>query len=165
MIGIVSHDLRNPLSAIAMGAALLARGEISPTQQRILSNINRSTDRASRLIADLLDFTQARLGKGLTIEPELIDLHQAIAETVDELAVVYPSRRLQHERSGEGLCHADANRLAQLVGNLVSNAMAYGTPATPVTVISAVEPTRYWLAVHNDGTPSRKRRRLASLSR
>jgi sigma-B regulation protein RsbU (phosphoserine phosphatase) len=153
MIGIVSHDLRNPLSGISMGVALLARGELSPPQQRTLGRISRSTERANRLIGDLLDFTQARLGRGLAISPELIDLHEAVCEAVDELSSVYPARPLNQVRSGEGACWADANRLAQLVGNLVSNAMTYGTPDTPVTVTSTIEPASFSVAVSNRGQP------------
>jgi sigma-B regulation protein RsbU (phosphoserine phosphatase) len=151
MIGIVSHDLRNPMSSILMGAHLLAQSDPSHGQQRILTRIQRSANRANRLIADLLDFTQARVGKGLAIAPEAIDLHEAAAETVDELCIVYPGRKLSHLRFGDGLCIADANRLAQLVGNLVSNAMAYGSPEKAVTVTSTVEASSFSIAVHNEG--------------
>lgn len=153
MMGIVSHDLRNPLSSIVMAAALLARGEISVHQQRMVDRITRSSERANRLIADLLDFTQARLGSGLPLALASIDLHQAVAEAVDELAPVYPGRTLIHRRAGAGACEADADRLAQLVGNLVSNAMVYGQPYAPVTVTSTVEATTFTVAVHNRGAP------------
>jgi sigma-B regulation protein RsbU (phosphoserine phosphatase) len=153
MIGIVSHDLRNPMSSIQMGTHLLTQSEPSHNQQRILTRIERSVGRANRLIADLLDFTQARLGKGLTIAPEAIDLHDTTAETVDELSTVYPARKLNHVRLGDGLCVADANRLAQLVGNLVSNAMVYGSPEKAVTVTSTVDLSSFSIAVHNEGAP------------
>jgi sigma-B regulation protein RsbU (phosphoserine phosphatase) len=152
MIGIVSHDLRNPLSSISLGTALLARAELSDSQQRTLQRIARSTERANRLIADLLDFTQARIGKRLSVSPEAIDVHQAIAHAVEELAHVYPGRALQHVREGAGSSEADANRLAQLVGNLVSNAMVYGKPDRPVTV-TTIEATSFSIAVHNEGSP------------
>jgi phosphoserine phosphatase RsbU/P len=153
MIGIVSHDLRNPLSSIVMGAALLSRGDASPSQERVLSKITRATDRANRLIADLLDFTQARLGSGLPVSPEPLDLHAVVAETLEELALAHPARWLEHVRVGAGSCSADANRLAQLLGNLVSNAVVYGTPETPVTVTSTIEESSFSIAVHNEGTP------------
>jgi sigma-B regulation protein RsbU (phosphoserine phosphatase) len=152
MIGIVSHDLRNPLSGIAMGAALLARGQLSEGQQRTLGRIARSADRAQVLITDLLDFTQARLGKGLSVSFESVDLHGAISDAIDELAVIHPGRTLLHHRSGEGSCSADRNRLVQMLGNLVSNAVAYGTPGQPVTVTSEIDSTCS-LSVHNHGAP------------
>ncbi|MDB4943275.1 MAG: sensor signal transduction histidine kinase [Labilithrix sp.] len=153
MIGIVSHDLRNPLSSISMAAALLGGGELSVREQRFVGQITRATQRATRLIADLLDFTQARLGGGLAVTLASIDLHEAVAEGLDELRLVHPSRTLLHVRSGEGPCVADASRLEQLVGNLVSNAAVYGQPDAPITVTSRVEPASFSIAVHNSGVP------------
>jgi len=151
MVGIVSHDLRNPLSTIQMGATLLTRSEVTPNQLSILGRMSRAADRATRLIADLLDFTQARLGSGLAVSLKPIDLHEVMSETLDELAQAFPGRGLKHEQTGEGLCMADADRLAQLVGNLVANAMTYGKPDAPVTVTSSVAATSFTVAVHNEG--------------
>jgi sigma-B regulation protein RsbU (phosphoserine phosphatase) len=153
MVGIVSHDLRNPLSVVTMGAGLLASEVTSSSQQRAVARIIRASERANRLIADLLDFTQARLGSGLVVAREPIDLHVTIAETLDELTDVYPARSLLHERQGAGECLADPNRVAQLVGNLVSNAVTYGDPQTPVTITSTVGPLEASIAVHNGGVP------------
>jgi sigma-B regulation protein RsbU (phosphoserine phosphatase) len=153
MVGIVSHDLKNPLSAITMGTGLLERGELSPVQRRVLGRISNSTRRATRLISDLLDFTQARLGPGISITPLAIDIHEVVDQAVEELSAAYPDRQLRHEQFGEGLCKADGNRLAQVVSNLGSNAMAYGDPQRPVTVTSRIEPTSFSIAVHNFGRP------------
>jgi sigma-B regulation protein RsbU (phosphoserine phosphatase) len=153
MIGIVSHDLRNPLSAIAMGVALLGRSELSGNQQRAVSRISRATQRATHLIADLLDFTQARVGTGLSVSCSAIDLHEAVSDAVDELAHVHPNRSVKHMREGEGACSADASRLSQLVGNLVSNAITHGDPSAPVTVISTATEHSCSIAVHNHGAP------------
>ncbi len=153
MIGIVSHDLRNPLSSIMTASALLAGGDLSAGEQRFVSKITRATERANRLIGDLLDFTQARLGGGLSVSLEPIDLHAAVSESLDELRLAHPGRALLHVQTGEGPCVADASRLEQLVGNLVSNAVVYGQPEVPITVTSAVEPTSCAIAVHNAGAP------------
>ncbi|HWA78239.1 MAG TPA: PAS domain-containing sensor histidine kinase [Polyangiaceae bacterium] len=151
MIGIVSHDLRNPLATITMATALLVRGELSESQQRTASRIGRATERATRLIADLLDFTQARLGKGLSISKSEIDLHAAVSDHVDELAHTYPGRIIEHVRAGQGSCFADADRLAQLVGNLVSNAVTHGDSERAITVNSTIEGDSFTVAVHNWG--------------
>lgn len=153
MIGIVSHDLRNPMSSIQMGTHLLVQSDPSPNQQRILTRIRRAADRATHLIADLLDFTQARVGKGLTVVAEDIDLHALMGETVDELRTVYPGRKLKHRGLGQGPCRADPNRLEQLIGNLVSNAVAYGAPEKDVTVTSSLSADSFVVAVHNEGSP------------
>ena len=151
MVAIVSHDLRNPLSAISMGAALLGRSEMPTNQIRVLNRISRAAGRANRLITDLLDFTQAKIGGGLNVVLQKVQLHETVAEVVEELALAYPDRELQHVKNGPSSCIADADRLAQLVGNLVSNAMAYGEPGSRVTVLSTVVGQAFFLSVHNTG--------------
>ena len=152
MIGIVSHDLRNPLSAIMTGTALLSARGLSEHQQRTLGRITRSTERATALIADLLDFTQARLGGGLSVSLAPCDLHAVIDEALEELRLAYPDRELRHVRTGEGELRADGHRLGQLVGNLVSNAIAYGDKG-PITITSAIEREAATVTVHNLGAP------------
>jgi sigma-B regulation protein RsbU (phosphoserine phosphatase) len=151
MIGIVSHDLRNPLSAILMGATMLEDSGLPPESQRIVARINRATERATRLIEELLDFTQARLGRGLAVTRAPIALHSVVADALDELRLLYPQRTIDHLRTGDGACTADASRLAQVIGNLVSNAVTYGEPATPITVTSAIADTDASISVHNRG--------------
>lgn len=153
MIGIVSHDLRNPLSAIQMSAHVLGRGNLNEQQSRALERLHASTSRAGRLISDLLDFTQARVGQGLKTAPKELDLHAVVEECVDELMLSFPAASLVHRRIGQGRCCGDSDRLAQLVGNLVANAATYGSPGRPVTVTSTVDPDEFSLAVHNEGNP------------
>lgn len=152
MIGIVSHDLRNPVTAIVLATELLGHDELSPEQELVAAGILRAAERANRLIGELLDFTQARVGTGLSFVPTTCDLHEVVGEAIDELRLSYPSRVLQHVHTGDGRCSADASRVVQLVGNLVSNAVSHGHPETPVTV--ATDGTRgdaLTLAVHNTG--------------
>jgi sigma-B regulation protein RsbU (phosphoserine phosphatase) len=153
MIGIVSHDLRQPLAAVRISAHLLGRGALSPKQHSILGRIISSTQRANRLIGDLLDFTVARLGAGLSVHPRELDLHGQVADSVEELSTALPGRQLHHQRFGEGETLVDGDRLAQLIGNLVGNAVSYGDPTQPITITSQIEPHEFWVAVHNHGQP------------
>ncbi|MGF6348092.1 ATP-binding protein [Variovorax sp. W2I14] len=152
MVGIVSHDLRNPLSAILMGIQLLGRTE-GERQVRVLGHVRNSAERAQRLIEELLDFTQSRIGKGLSVKPGATDLHAIAAQAIDELMLAYPATRIVHLQGGPGACIADTDRLAQLIGNLVSNAVAYGHRGTPVTVRSEIEGPKATVVVHNEGDP------------
>ncbi|MEJ7930825.1 PAS domain-containing sensor histidine kinase [Ramlibacter sp. AN1015] len=153
MIGIVSHDLRNPLSTIHTGAQLLARFDPAPQQQRVIERIQRAGERAHRLIGDLLDFTQARLGGGVSVSPRPMALHAQVAEAVEELRLAFLGRTLRHVQEGAGDVQADPDRIVQLLGNLVGNAMAYGRPDAPVTVRSLCARDRFILQVHNEGEP------------
>jgi sigma-B regulation protein RsbU (phosphoserine phosphatase) len=151
LVGVVSHDIRNPLSVIHMSTVLLERGKLDDPQRAALARIGRAVLRVRHLIGDLLDFTQARLGGGLSIRKTEVDLHQALADSVGELAVAYPSSTLRHERLGHGTCLADADRITQAVGNLVSNAVSHGDPARPITVRTESTDTRFQVTVHNEG--------------
>lgn len=154
MMAIVSHDLRNPLSAIVMGAHVVGMGDDLPAQKaRALARVVSSAQRARRLIDELLDFTLARVGRGLSVNRLPVDLHALAGKVVDELAPAFPGRDLKHRVIGTGPCRADADRIAQLVGNLVANAMTYGAAGSDVTVNSWLAANTAGLTVHNDGEP------------
>ena len=151
MIGIVSHDLRNPLSAVNTGIQLLFRHAPTDNQARVLSRMAQSVDRANRLVSDLLDFTVARVGKGIAVDALPVDLHEVVAQSMAELALSFPDRTLRHQTRGDGKCHADPDRLSQLVGNLVANAVAYGDAGRDVTVSTTVLGEHIEISVHNWG--------------
>ena len=154
MVGIVSHDLRNPLSAIMAGTAVLALPNITPeARAKSQAHIVSSAQRARRLIDDLLDFTMARVGRGLSVSRQPIDLHQLVGRIVDELALAFAGSTIRHVRLGQGACEADPDRIAQLVGNLVANAISYGAPQAGVTVTSELSGTDAVISVHNAGDP------------
>lgn len=152
LVGIVSHDLRNPLNAILLGAQLLADEDLGPNA-RIVQRITSAANRASRLTSELLDFTQSRLGEGLSVTPSEVALHSVVSESLDELRLAWPGRPLEHEKTGSGTGLVDADRLAQVVTNLVGNAMTYGDPTRSVRVRSIVDDRTLVLEVHNMGRP------------
>lgn len=151
MMGIVSHDLRNPLSVIHLSAALLQRQALAPQQHEVVKRVDRAVTRAQRLISDLLDFTQARLGKGLSVRAADVDLHEAVADAVAELGAAFPEHAIRHVPEGHGHCWADADRIAQAVGNLVANAVAYGAAGQPVVVRTCAAAQQFEVSVRNHG--------------
>lgn len=154
LIGIVSHDLRNPLSAMLYGATLMAES-LSPDSPLadVVQRIVRSGERAARLIRDLLDFTQVRASGRLPIDPQPVEIHEVCRQVVDEMALNHPDRVIVHQPEGDGEGRWDPDRLAQAVGNLVRNALSYGLAGTPVTVRSFGRGARVHVLVHNDGPP------------
>lgn len=154
MMGIVSHDLRTPLTAIKLGVQLLGKPELSAVQRiRAAAHAENSANRAQRLVGDLLDFTLAKIGTGLKITHQPVDVHGLVADAMGELQVAFPERSLVHIKLGEGCCVADPDRLTQLLGNLVANAIAYGSPDFPVTIVSGIEADAFFIEVRNMGTP------------
>jgi sigma-B regulation protein RsbU (phosphoserine phosphatase) len=153
MVAIVSHDLRNPLSVIRMSSYILARSGLTPQQQLALDRLIKSNERATRLISDLLDFSSSRLGNGLQVDVAPINLHSLVSDAVEDLRVANPHHEIEHLKAGSGKCHGSGDRLTQLIGNLVVNAITYGTPERPVVVTSTIGPDQFSVAVHNDGAP------------
>lgn len=153
LVGIVSHDLRNPLNAILLGTHVLRASELSPQHARVVGRIASSAERATRLVADLLDFTQARLGGGLRVSPREADVHALVADCAEELRLSWPGRMLDVRARGAGLAHLDPDRLVQVAGNLASNALTYGAPDQPITLTSCVYDAVVELHVHNHGRP------------
>jgi sigma-B regulation protein RsbU (phosphoserine phosphatase) len=151
MMGIVSHDLRNPISVISMNAALLRMAPLTGPQAAVADRIDRSVKHAERLIADLLDFTQARLGGGVAVRLAPVDLHPVVADSVAGLSTAFPERVILHEQAGSGTVRADPDRIVQAVGNLVANAVHYGDPRRPVSVRTQCDAAGFRIAVHNDG--------------
>ena len=154
LIGIVSHDLRNPINAILLSAqTLLRRDELSDHATRNALRIVSSAERATRLIRDLLDFTQARLGSGIPIRRAPMNFHEAIWQALEEVQTAFPERGVLFERDGDGQGHWDGERLQQVVQNLVTNALRYSPPETSVRVRSHADGVTAVLRVHNEGPP------------
>ena len=150
---VAGHDLRNPLAAIQMSAAVLERTELDERQRAGVARIARSASRAQNLISNLLDLTAVRIGGGLWLEPKPIDVQAVVAGGVDALRKTYPGRVIELLPSGSGALDADADRLVQLLTLLVANAMSYGVVDGPVRIVSALESRRLVLSVQNDGDP------------
>ena len=154
LLGIVSHDLRNPLGAILLGATgLLEMEDQSDWAMKLALRIRSSAERSVRMISDLLDFTQARLGGGIRLEKRAVDMHTLTSMVVDEVEATYPDRTLALLRTGDTHGTWDADRIAQVVTNLVTNALKYSSPGTPVAVRAAGHEGLVELSVHNEGPP------------
>jgi PAS domain S-box-containing protein len=154
LIGIVSHDLRNPLSAITLGAqALLRRETLDAHATRTAVRILSSAERCTRMVRDLLDFTQARLGGGLPIRLESVDLHLLTRQVLDEVQMSFPERDFQLLQQGDARGEWDGDRMVQLLTNLLTNAAKYSPVDTPITVSTRGGLQGMELEVRNGGTP------------
>ena len=152
-IGVLSHDLRTPLGAITAGAALLALPDDNPQRRSwVVTRIMNSAQRMERMVGDLLDLTRARLGGALPLKRRTVDLQQVCDEAIMEIRVRQPDAVVQLEVSGDLQGEWDPDRLAQVVSNLVGNAIQHGG-GTPVTVTADQAGESVRLAVRNGGSP------------
>ena|GEM_PF-1143199 len=153
LVAIVSHDLRTPLNAIALSATtLLKREDVDERITKTAQRIHSSADRASRMIRDLLDFNQARM-RGIPVHREPLNLHEHVRRVVTEVRLAWPERRVSFQASGDGWGQWDGDRLAQVVTNLVGNALQHSPRHTPVRVSTRSEGPDVLLEVHNEGNP------------
>jgi signal transduction histidine kinase len=152
ILGIVGHDLRNPLGAVHMSATLLMkRGGLEGWQARTVERVRSSAGRMGRIIADLLSYTRTRLGNGIPIQPRTADLAQVAGRVVDELRAANPDREIVVTPQGDLTGTWDPDRLEQVASNLVSNAVDHGDPGTPVLVLLSGEGDEVSLTVRNTG--------------
>jgi PAS domain S-box-containing protein len=154
LIGIVSHDLRNPMNAIGIATALLLkRGQLDEQGVRVVKRIMSSSDRAVRLIQDFLDFTQARVMGRIPVTPKPANIRELAHQVFDEVLLTQPSRKgtIVHDGEADGMW--DPDRLAQVIGNLLSNAFQHSPPSSTVRLTTRGDREGVTIDVHNEGTP------------
>jgi signal transduction histidine kinase len=136
VLGIVAHDLRNPLGAIITAAAVLRGDSEARGSRRPVEAIERSATRMNRLIEDLLDVTRME-GGILTIEPAAVETRQAIAECIvahkDLATSTSLELRLDLEEDLPDVW-ADRDRLLQVFENLIGNAIKFTDPGGCIVV-------------------------------
>lgn len=152
-IAVLGHDLRNPLSSILMSAGFLLALPQEPRQRTVLERIQGSGERMSRMIDDILDFARGRLGGGMTLTVERVEVDDLVGQVVDEVASARPDRAVRFAPAGAGTAPLDRSRVAQMLSNLVSNAVEHGSPGEPVEISATSVGDRVVLAVANRGEP------------
>jgi PAS domain S-box-containing protein len=152
-IGVVGHDLGSPLAAIRISAQMLAQASnLTQAQRTTLHRIEDSTKRVTRLAHQLLDSVRAR-GCGLPVLRQPVDLEQVCRQVLDELATIYPRRVIHFTVEGETRGQWDEDRLAQVVSNLVGNALEHGEDAHPISLQLWDDAGVQRLAVNNQARP------------
>jgi PAS domain S-box-containing protein len=154
LLGVLGHDLRDPLGAIKMAAELLVRRtDAEPAVLRTGARIVSIVDRMARLIGQLLEYIRGRSGH-LALERRWVDLREVCAQVIAETELLHPGRQVALTvTGGEPLGLWDADRIARLVGNLVGNAVQHGDPEGPVTVAVHAGAEEVTIEVHNEGAP------------
>ncbi len=148
-IGILGHDLRNPLSAIGFSATTLLRhGGLDLKAQQNVARIVHSKERMTKMISQLLDLTRARLGGGFSLEPKPTDLREVFQGVVEEFEAP-----IKVEVEGDMTGTWDPDRLAEALSNIAGNAIEHAVPGTPVVVKARAEGPEVVVEVSNQGAP------------
>lgn len=153
LIGIVSHDLRNPLNTILLGASiLLGSDEMSPYSMKTLARMQSAAERAERMISDILDYTQAHLGGGIRVSRKIEDVGLIFRQVLDEIEISHPEHAFEFEVTGDARAELDPDRIAQVLGNLLSNAVSYSAPESRIRVELRGDASSISFTVHNVGS-------------
>lgn len=152
-VGVLSHDLRNPLGAIMTAADLLSRRKDDDDREhRIVQRIRSSGGRMLRMIEQLLDVTRIRAGNGLLLEKEEVKLDEICEQVKDELDAAHPGFKLDIVSRGDVSGVWDPDRLAQVASNLLGNAIQHSSGSRTVRVIvDGTSPELVRLSVQNRG--------------
>lgn len=154
LLGIVGHDLRGPLASITTAALYLDKAPADApldARQRMVGTIIASSGRMTRMINELLDFTRARLGNGIPVELQAVDAAEVCLRLLNEMRVAHPQLTFQFNGPSQLSVHWDPERIAQLIANLMKNAVDYGDPAKPIRLSLSEAGDAVSIAVHNEG--------------
>jgi two-component system sensor histidine kinase/response regulator len=135
-VGILGHDLRNPLGAILGGIQLLQKQIADQGQSRVLDRMQSAGARMTDMIEQLLDLTRARLSGGLGFARtyKRLDVANLVKRTVEELRAAHPAREITVASEGDSTSAGDPERLLQLFSNLVANALQHGPASAAVSI-------------------------------
>ncbi|WP_394791970.1 ATP-binding protein [Rhodoferax sp.] len=130
---VLGHDLRGPISAIVMSAAILSRRP-EESVQKVGERLVRSGQWMGRMIEDMLDLARSRLAGGMPIARKTLNLGQPLERVVQERQSTFPERRIEVRQRGDLVGAWDEDRLTQAISNLLGNALHHGQPEVPVLI-------------------------------
>jgi signal transduction histidine kinase len=150
-LGMLGHDMRSPLETIVMTASYLTALNAGEKVSLAAARLIRSGTSMQALLDDLVDFNRTQLGLGLKVVPCDIDLASVVNDEVEQWRGAHPEVGIDLEATGDIRGHWDGARLQQVLRNLLSNAISYGSPNTPVRVALYGEERDIRLEVTNSG--------------
>jgi len=153
-LGILSHDLRNPVVAISGAAEALVREKTLDHNTELAEQLSVSATRMSHLIGDLIELTRVRLGSGIPINRTPASMRQICTRIIEEMKLMHPTRIIRLNCNDELRGKWDSGRIGQVLSNLLANAVQHGTIDRPITLTARSDGTGgVELVVHNEGTP------------
>jgi signal transduction histidine kinase len=152
-LAILGHDLRNPLGTVVTGSSFLMQAvDIPPRYILVATRMFNSAKRMSKLINDLIDFTRTHLGPGIPIRVKQGSIVAVCEEVVNELRTFHPEQQIDLQVPPQLDAIFDEARIAQVLSNLIGNAIQYGSADKPVAVRVAANEDDVVIGVTNRGT-------------
>lgn len=150
-IAVLGHDLRNPLASIEAGLQMLESPRQESRSAEIRQMMRRSVARMNELIANILDFARGRLGGGFDLQIRRHEVRPLVDQLVNEVKAVYPNSRIEVICEEELEADWDPGRAAQMLSNLLGNAVSHGGGDKPVELECRAESGVLVISVSNEG--------------
>ena len=152
-MAVLSHDLRTPLQSIVAAATVLKRQPPPDKAALMADRVLGASQRMGHMIEDLLDVTRIRQAGGLALQLGPAHMQTLVQRTLDEVATSHPERPIDSTLAGDLAGTWDAERLSQVVTNLVGNALQHGSADHPVRIaVDGSRPEEVSITVYNGGT-------------
>lgn len=148
-LGVLGHDLRGPLSAVALTIELMRRQALAPAEHTAL--LARGVGRMTSLLDSLLEYNRASLGTGMALQRSAVDLAIVCAEELELQRAAHADVDIRLSVRGEAGGEFDASRVREALANLVSNAVKHGQGMAPVVVTVDGDATVVRVSVDNGG--------------
>lgn len=153
-IAMLGHDLRNPVNAISNAVQLQLRGELDDRNKRLAAIINDATTRTKGLINNILDFASGKLGGGIKLNYENdLSLDETIQQVITELNMAWPEVKIIKNIDLSSELKADYKRIAQLLSNILGNAITHGEKGKPIQLSLKETVDGKTITVSNSGLP------------
>ncbi|WP_105385373.1 PAS domain-containing sensor histidine kinase [Neorhizobium alkalisoli] len=152
-VAILGHDLRNPLASIVGGLNILSKESQTEKAKRVLALMSSSTERMFSLINDMLDFARLKSGAGIDVEISRTDLKPTLEQVVEEFRSSHPTRAIASDFELPSPVDCDPARIAQLVSNLMGNALTHGAGNKPIKIVACISGDELTITVRNHGVP------------
>ncbi len=154
VLGIVGHDLRNPLTALTTSAQLLLRADdLTPERARLVGRILSNAGRMNRIIAVLADYARVRGGQAVPLRLQRCDVSLLAEAVAEESEMTHPGREVRLRGEGDPGGEWDPDRVTQALSNIVSNALDYSPAGVPVELTWRGDEQGVTVEVANSGPP------------
>jgi len=152
IFGMVSHELKNPLTSLMAFTELLRRKftTTDAISASYLSTMEKQINKLNRLVVDMLGITRARTG-GLQFVVSTFNINDLIKEVVFEMQQTSPEHKIFFENTSEVLVSADRDRVSQVLINLISNSIKYSAPGSKILISLKKEKDQVLVGVKDEG--------------
>lgn len=153
-LGVLGHDLRNPIGAALMAARLMVKRDVPDSKQSVLSGqIVISMERATSILDDLLEVTRSAFGSKMPLVRTPMNMGELGQQLVDEMRTLAGDKQIEIKITGDTEGEWDRPKMGQVFSNLIGNALQYSPSDSAITVTITDQEDRVLISVHNEGEP------------